>query len=35
MAKAGKEIRKPKAVKPKVIAAAAPAALQSLAPRKK
>jgi hypothetical protein len=35
MAKAGKEIRKPKAVKPKVIAAAAPAALQGLAPRKK
>jgi len=36
MSKGNREVRKPKAVKPKVIAAAPPTALsQTLAPRKK
>jgi hypothetical protein len=35
MSKGSREIRKPKTVKPKVIAAAAPALQATLAPRKK
>ncbi len=35
MSKGSREVRKPKAVKPKVIAAAPPALAPTLAPRKK
>jgi hypothetical protein len=35
MSKGSREVRKPKAVKPKVIAAAPPTAAATLAPRKK
>lgn len=35
MSKGSREVRKPKAVKPKVIAAAAPVLQNTLAPRKK